>query len=274
MPDNLMNIVEQHVVGKHSLEDCEDGIVATDDYVAVIDGSTSKTPHHFNATMKNGRYCMLAVCQFVRTAPPNATLQQFCRLLTAAVRALYPPHVQAEALPPHERLCASAVVYSRHCHEVWMIGDCQCMVDSQTYPNEKPYEEALARQRAAAFDDALKLHPDMVCRGRLLHDYARDTIVASLIASMAGQNRTYAVVDGTPIFMPGVKTISISRTCRQIVLASDGYPVLCPTLTASEDALHDLLDKDSYCVRTFKATKGLMAGNASFDDRAYIRFTP
>ena len=39
-----MKIAEQFIQGKHSAADCEDGIVVTNDFVAVIDGSTSQTP--------------------------------------------------------------------------------------------------------------------------------------------------------------------------------------------------------------------------------------
>ena len=39
-----MIIIEQSIIGKKCQEVCEDGLVVTDDFIAVIDGSTSKTP--------------------------------------------------------------------------------------------------------------------------------------------------------------------------------------------------------------------------------------
>ena len=53
-----MKIIESSIIGKKSPEACEDGMVVTDDFIAVIDGSTSKTPKHLNPDMKNGRYAM------------------------------------------------------------------------------------------------------------------------------------------------------------------------------------------------------------------------
>ena len=41
-----MDIIESSIIGKKSPEACEDGMVVTDDFIAVIDGSTSKTPKH------------------------------------------------------------------------------------------------------------------------------------------------------------------------------------------------------------------------------------
>lgn len=90
---------------------------------------------------------------------------------------------------------------------------------------------------------------------------------------MQGENRTYAVIDGFDIFMPGVKVITLRQDePHDIVLASDGYPFLRPTLKDSEAALCKQLAIDPYNIHTFKATKGLMQGNVSFDDRALIRF--
>ena len=154
-----------------------------------------------------------------------------------------------------------------------MVGDCQCMVDGQLYTNDKPSEAAIAEERSRLFPTLLTIHRDMVQDRRIVHDYARDAILPKLIASMQGENRTYAVIDGFDIFMPGVKVITLSRDeAHDIVLASDGYPFLRPTLKDSETALREQIANDPYNIHTFKATKGLMLGNVSFDDRALIRF--
>ena len=90
-----------------------------------------------------------------------------------------------------------------------------------------------------------------------------------LVAAMLqGQNRHYAVIDGTPIYMGGTRLI---RACREVVLASDGYPFLLPTLRDSEEALARQLKDDPQNLSFFLATKGIVEGNLSFDDRAYVR---
>ena len=58
-----------------------------------------------------------------------------------------------------------------------------------------------------------------------------------------------------------------------IVLASDGYPFLKPTLSESEEALEEQRRRDPLNITTFKATKAFRRGMNSFDDRSYIRFT-
>ena len=100
---------------------------------------------------------------------------------------------------------------------------------------------------------------------------ARRTIEPQLIKAMLeGQNRQYAVIDGTPIYMPGTRIITVAHS---VVLASDGYPTLLPTLRDTEKALAKQLADDPQNIRSFVATKGLVEGNKSFDDRAYVRLT-
>ena len=271
-----MHIIEQYICGKHLADDCEDGIVSTDDFIAVIDGSTGKTTLRYRPDMTNGRRCMMLLTNLVTHLPAESTVEAFCQAATAVIARYYPAahHDCAVVVPPHERLCASIIVYSRLRHEIWMIGDCRCMVDGVLYDNPKPDEERFARQRAALFASCMAQHPDMIIDGKLVHDYARDAILPELIDAMHDENITYAVIDGYPVYMPGVKIVPVPLYATDIVLASDGYPHLFPTLSDSEAALRQLLDNDPFCIKDFLATKGTMRNNISFDVRSYIRFTP
>ncbi|MBM6991723.1 MAG: hypothetical protein I3J02_00400 [Prevotella sp.] len=276
-----MQIIEQNLIGKHTEADCEDGIVITKDFVAVIDGSTSKTSRRIHADRTNGQYCMMLIAEMVRSMAPDISLDEFCNAITARIRQQYSPDHSCKAdqepslayIPPAERLCASAVIYSRAHRQIWMIGDCQCMVDGRLYDNPKPYEAPIASHRAAIFARKAEEHPDMIVDGQLIHDYARDEILPMLIESMNGQNKDYAIIDGYPIHRAGIRVVDVDACATELVLASDGYPFLRPTLRESEEALARQLRDDPYNILSFKATKGSMAGNRSFDDRAYVRVT-
>lgn len=270
-----MVILEQNITGKHTQEDCEDGIVVTDDFIAVIDGSTSKSNKRISQVMSNGKYCMTVVADFISKMPSTITLDEFCNGITQRIHSLYPADDSHLLAHPEDRLCASAIIYSNHHKEIWMIGDCQCLVGNKLYSNDKPSEKALAGQRAAVFGKMLDNHDDMLSPdGAIAHDYARDSIIPGLIASMQDENKAYAVIDGFPIYKDGIKVIHKpdGQDC-DIVLASDGYPFLCQSLDKSEKKLARQLATDPYNTKAFKATKGLMAGNVSFDDRAFIRFS-
>lgn len=294
-----MKIIESCIIGKKSPEACEDGMVVTDDFIAVIDGSTSKTPKHLNPDMKNGRYAMMLISEYIREElKTDASVDEFCQGVTAYIyNKVYEKLGVEERLKEHpeERLTASAILYSRTRNEVWMVGDCQAIIDEKLYENGKPYEEKIARKRVELIEQGLSPAE------------ARKQIEPLLIKAMlSGQNQTYTVIDGFPIYREGVKVVSVSdsssvqgsvsssdscsvqdpvscsgsasasdtipSSSSEIVLASDGYPFLEPTLAASEAALAEQIANDPQNIHSFIATKGIVEGNKSFDDRTYIRF--
>ena len=294
---DFMKIIESSIIGKKSPEACEDGMVVTDDFIAVIDGSTSKTPKHLNPDMKNGRYAMMLISEYIREElKADASVDDFYQGVTAYIyNKVYEKLGVEERLQEHpeERLTASAILYSRTRNEVWMVGDCQAIIDGKLYENGKPYEQEIARKRVELIEQGLSPAE------------ARKLIEPLLIKAMlSGQNRTYTVIDGFPIYREGVKVVSVSDSCSvqdsvqdsvpasdsvpcsdsvsasgtifvsssEIVLASDGYPFLEPTLAASEVALAEQIANDPQNIHSFIATKGIVEGNKSIDDRTYIRF--
>ena len=306
-----MKIIESSIIGKKSPEACEDGMVVTDDFIAVIDGSTSKTPKHLNPDMKNGRYAMMLISEYIREElKADASVDDFCQGVTAFIyNKVYEKLGVEERLKEHpeERLTASAILYSRTRNEVWMVGDCQAIIAGKLYENGKPYEEKIASKRVELIEQGLSPAE------------ARKQIEPLLIEAMlSGQNQTYTVIDGFPIYREGVKVVSVSdsssvqgsvsssdsssvqdsvsssdscsvqdpvscsgsasasdtipSSSSEIVLASDGYPFLKPSLAASEAALAEQIANDPQNIHSFIATKGIVEGNKSFDDRTYIRF--
>lgn len=288
-----MKIIESSIIGKKSPEACEDGMVVTDDFIAVIDGSTSKTPKHLNPDMKNGRYAMMLISEYIwEELKADASVDDFCQGVTAYIyNKVYEKLGVEERLKEHpeERLTASAILYSRTRNEVWMVGDCQAIIDGKLYENGKPYEQEIARKRVELIEQGLSPAE------------ARKQIEPLLIKAMlSGQTQTYTVIDGFPIYREGVKVVSVSdsssvqdsvpasdsvpcsdsasasdtipSSSSEIVLASDGYPFLKPTLAASEAALAEQIANDPQNIHSFIATKGIVEGNKSFDDRTYIRF--
>ena len=297
---DFMKIIESSIIGKKSQEACEDGMVVTDDFIAVIDGSTSKTPKHLNPDMKNGRYAMMLISEYIREElKADASVDDFSQGVTAYIyNKVYEKLGVEERLKEHpeERLTASAILYSRTRNEVWMVGDCQAIIDGKLYENGKPYEQEIARKRVELIEQGLSPAE------------ARKQIEPLLIEAMlSGQNQTYPVIDGFPVYREGVKVVSLSdsssvqdsvsssdscsvqdpvscpgsasasdtipSSSSEIVLASDGYPFLKPTLAASETALAEQIANDPQNIHSFIATKGIVEGNKSFDDRTYIRFS-
>ena len=282
---DFMKIIESSIIGKKSPEAGEDGMVVTDDFIAVIDGSTSKTPKHLNPDMKNGRYAMMLISEYIREElKADASADDFCQGVTAYIyNKVYEKLGVEERLKEHpeERLTASAILYSRTRNEVWMVGDCQAIIAGKLYENGKPYEQEIARKRVELIEQGLSPAE------------ARKQIEPLLIEAMlSGQNQTYTVIDGFPIYREGVKVVALKTkpvsssietyfqeqtkpvlSLNEVVLASDGYPFLKPTLAASEASLAEQIANDPQNIHSFIATKGIVEGNKSFDDRTYIRFS-
>ena len=224
--------------------------------------------------MSNGRYAMQLVSRYIRRMPADASCQQFCKGVTRAIARHYwlrfPKKRMAEH--PEERLTASTVIYSRLRREVWLVGDCHCLIGGQYYDNPKPYEEQLAEMRAAKVVSLLaEGYTESQLRQR--HDPAREVMIPTMIEVMKNQNITYAVIDGFPIPQQFVPVITLDFQPWEIVLASDGYPFLAPTLAETEALLDAQRQNDPLNIGQFKATKAFVEGNNSFDDRSYIRFT-
>lgn len=276
-----MQIRESHIQGKQGAERCEDAFVITENFVAVVDGSTSKSElPPLDCGLSHGQIAAKCVCRYLQACPEDICMHSFCEGVTAALREEYDkyrPTLSWQHLTEHpeDRFTCSAIVYSAKRKEIWMIGDCHCLIIEEDtgkvfyHDNPKPMEESLAARRA---DKVVQL----LAAGASIddirnNDEGRASIIPALKQSMKAQNIDYAVIDGFTIPTEKVCVISTDNT-REIILASDGYPKLYPTLEASESHLRSLLENDPLLIRDYKATKCWHPKNSSFDDRCYIRF--
>ncbi len=277
-----MTILEQALVPKNPAKRSEDGIVVTPDFIAVIDGSTSKSRRrcHRDYSLRkhsNGELAMLTLAAYIKKMPKDISCHQFCLGATQAVRRRYVksllPHL---AEHPEDRLTASVIVFSRLRRELWMVGDCQALLigtppsspdagkplPPQFFDNPKPYEQELAQRRA-----------DLIRAGSTA-DAAREAIIPRMLETMQHQNNGYSVVDGFAVDERHVRVIPLDFQPWHIILASDGYPFLCPTLVESESRLRKQREDDPLNIgHHFQATKAFHPDFNSFDDRAYIRFS-
>lgn len=225
-----------------------------------------------DSTKSNGRYCMEIVRRFITEMPKETGMDDFCRGVTKMVRSVYEQYgcdMKTLADNPAERMAASAVIYSAVRKEIWLVGDCHCMISGKVFENAKPNEDEIASMRSAFINNELK-------RGVTIyemqqHDTGREHILPMLVAACTKQNKEYAVIDGFNMPLDKVKVIPIPEKCNEVILASDGYPVLKQTLKETEDALQSIISADPLLIGEHRATKGVMHGCSSFDDRCYLR---
>jgi hypothetical protein len=271
-----LEVIEQYFNSKTGdLADCEDAIFFNENFAAVIDGVTSKSARRWDGKTSGQVAARLVLETLPRLAPDVAAPHAF-DLLNQAFRALYTKLGLTAELEknPVERCAACVLIYSRYYRQLWSVGDCQALVAGRVISQSKVSDNLLANVRAFYLETELLLGKTV--EELRENDTGRDFIFPLLQRERLFQNNTASpeysswVVDGF-LDPARVRVIDVPPQAGVIVLASDGYPALLPTLDQSEKRLAEILARDPLLFREFKATKGLKKGQVSFDDRSYLR---
>ena len=279
----IVRVIERFCRGKRADQSLnEDGLVITDGFAAVVDGVTSKSVRHLWQP-SGGVVARGLLIEAVGTLPRNATMRETQMTLDRRLRAEYARSDADESVfvnEPWERLQANAVVYSAAHREAWLFGDCQIMVNGVQTPTLKRVDELLGELRSFAAQ-GLQLRALRKGEGASpapsepSDDPAREMILPFLRLQSQFANRRgeygYFVFDGFTDPAYPIRVVPI-RPGDEVVLASDGYPLLRPTLADSERELERLRREDPQLIHEYCSTKGFTAGLASFDDRTYLRF--
>jgi hypothetical protein len=267
-----VEILEQFVAGK--LADprlCEDAVIVTDDYAAVIDGATDVTGRRYGG-VAGGRWAMSACLDAIEELPTGVNAATGVAALTRTLAARLD-----STLSPADRPSASVTIYSATRRELWQVGDV-----SFSYPGlpagagqpRKRIDQIAASFRAAFLAaEAAAGTVDLTQMGD--SDPARPA-VQTLIARQGFLRNTtgpygYAGIDGRPVPSELIVVHHVPESVSDLAIASDGYPLIAATLAESESVLAQLLQRDPWCVNELAGTKGVLKGQISYDDRAYLR---
>jgi len=274
----LVEVVERFVLGKRADPAlCEDAIVVTAGHAAVIDGATDISGRRYDG-VSGGRWAMRACVEAIRAFPRDIDAFAAVEALTAAFAA--------RTEPANERPSASVTIFSAARHEVWQVGDvgfrataarAGAGMSAEGLSNggagmsgrqpRKQVDEIAAAFRAAIIAAEVEA-------GTLGADDPGRAAARALIGRQGFLRNTlgpygFGAIDGRPV--PRELVVVCEIPYGELVIASDGYPVIEPTLAESEAALARLLERDPWCVDELRGTKGLVDGQVSFDDRAYLR---
>lgn len=277
----MTDIIEKQLVGKRTdMRLCEDGLFASDDFIAVIDGVTSKGRQRWrtNAGDKTqglscGGYAKEIILSELENMPREIEKHDFFERLDCALSKAYFADVENDDITEWLRACI--VVYSDFHKQVWSLGDCCCMINGKMFDSGKKIDSVLADLRAFVIEKALK---DGNLPGQVFeNDSGRQAILPFINMQLAFENDSssrfgYGVLNGHGLKEDFIAVYDIMAG-DTVVLASDGYPVLCDTLEKSELELENVLKNDPHCYKLYPETKGVENGNCSFDDRAYIKFS-
>ena len=267
-----MRIVEHFIKGKSSPKKCEDALVVTEHFIAVIDGVTSKSDFTYQG-QTTGKLASKIITQQLECLPEDATVQTFITEVNARFEEFY-EKVEFPYNKMEKGLQAVCAVYSKYFNEIWLIGDCQVSVDGQVYLNPKKSDDILSEFRSLV----LRIWEKEEEVDETQKRWVRELILPWILNATAFANDDtteygYACINGEPIPEKLIRTIALGKDAsHEVILTSDGYPAVKSSLQETEEYLKYILQTDPDCYKFYKSTKGIQEGNISFDDRTYVKF--
>jgi len=267
--DAPIELRELMLVGKTTAAACEDFIHRSRHYLAVIDGASSTAPP-VNGR-KPGRLIAELVDAALHTMPPRLPARKFFLALSEKVGAALAPHWPAGRI---EKPTASVLVYSVSEREVWALGDGWIRIGETCHALKIPYGEAYTLLRCAYLQ--LRLAEGSSTEELLADPSAFELIRPFIDIQWRIQNRLpppfgYGVLNGAPSCVDYIRRFKVAPG-EEVTLASDGYPQLGSNLAASEAILREALVRDPLMISLYPQVKGLLPGQRSYDDRAWLRF--
>lgn len=263
---DTLEIIESFIKGKKTEALCEDALVVTDSFIAVIDGVTGKSNRVFDG-LSGGKAAAVKACECIEKLPSDIDCFSAVEKITEAVKSLY------EGDEPVGAAAAGAIIFSKEKNEIWSIGDCQCIINGEIHKHEKEIDVLLSEVRSLVLENEKR--NGKTEKELLLSDTGRVFILPLLKSQHIFANThgdfSYGVFNGNEIPKDKIVVYKV-KDGDEIVLASDGYPYLKENLEESEALLQEEIKNNPLCDGDFKSTKGLVDGNNSFDDRTYIRF--
>ena len=269
-------VLERFVLGKKADQGlCEDAIFCGDRFVAVIDGVTSKG-HLSYRGKTSGRYAAeMLVDAFERIDRvkgdwlPKEVLKELDKSLGRAMKEV--ASSLGEDIGVEDYLRASVVYYDRALKAVVDYGDCQCRIGDAVHTHAKLIDQVLSERRAAVLWE--RLEGGASVDELLSEDPGREAILPDLLRQLRYENVPgvygYPVLNGHGICEEMIVVHPVSAGER-VVLCSDGYPEVCSTREKSERYLRKVIEEDPLLMSLHPSTKGVLAGQQSFDDRAWV----
>lgn len=256
-------------------EKCEDLSFCNDDFAMVVDGATNVTRKLIQGKAP-GRFAAEIIKETVSTLPPQTNLERMLEAINKNMQQAYNEYDLIQEIEKERWMAPSAslIVYSSFYHEVWQIGDCQLLMNGNLFKNEKEIDSISANARSMYLEAEIK--KGKTIEELLIRDTGWEYIQPLIQQQYYLQNDSanqygFAVVNGYSIDPSAVKVINVPAETEELILASDGYPLLTSTLEETEECLRKILQEDPLCFRQYKSSKGLIKGNRSFDDRLYLK---
>ena len=251
---------------------CEDGIFHNENYIAVIDGVTPKGQLTWDGH-SSGYHAKETILKGLSLLKGNETVIEALGFLNSLLYNEYDNKIEFFYNNSEERLQATLVIYSIHKRQVWRFGDCQFMINGKLYAEEMKIDALLAELRSVYLQLEIKQGKSVqeLCNQDPSQEIIWPVLKKQFLFSNCDCEYGFSVLDGFCSEFGKAVVVDIPQK-SSLVLASDGYPKLMPSLELSETELENLRINDPLCISIYKSTRGWTNGKKSLDDRAYVRF--
>jgi hypothetical protein len=269
----VWSVIEEFVEGKMPGRTCEDMIVTTSDFAAVIDGATDETGGAQFDGRSGGRFAAETLASAITDLSPESTAREFAdhlsSTLATAAAAADTGGRQSTRWPSASLVCLSVAR-----REIWRIGDCSFLVDGEPNLGTKRVDDAAYGFRSA-------INASLIASGTPLDEILTTDPGAGFARPLLDLQQQltnhegpwgYGCINGRRVPDQFVEVFPTPTGVQEVVMASDGFPDLRTTLQASEVRLRELLEIDPAAIAELWAVgKALRPGANSVDDRAYLR---
>jgi hypothetical protein len=184
---------------------------------------------------------------------------------------------------------ASLVVFDSYTRSLYNLGDCSYGLLSpdgfRSVYNERRVDHLAANRRAEVLAEHLGREGGVVAgdpgRAAIVESLKEACLLANAnplqfsshdtLYGVPKSDLVYSVFDA--ISIPTISLPAIPQGTAGLVLSSDGYPRIFPTLHESEAYLERSLAVDPLRMKEHPSTKGVAPGAVSYDDRTYLRLS-
>lgn len=274
-------VVETSVLPKNPPVGPEDAIYESSTCIAALDGHSNRSPIRLAGrtgpwstagqfAVSTGLKAFAIVCNEPDLTPENM-VQRLTRIVGQDLDLIFhdpqtrPGFVFAAFFP---RFGRSGMIIR--------VGDCQYLIDGRGYNFGMAIEKRNAEVRQAIVQECLK-------KGRSIDDLRSAdpscTRMNELICAQTKYRNSnddvfgFSVINGEGVPERLIEYIAVPEGAREIVLASDGYPVeaLASSLAETEANLAAILAEDPLCIHRWPSVRGLKPDADRTDDCTYIR---
>ncbi|MBI4016905.1 MAG: hypothetical protein HY363_04395 [Candidatus Aenigmarchaeota archaeon] len=285
----LTEVIEQYLLSKTGNADGgEDRLVVGPNFYGVVDGATDKTGNNWgNAeTPRKGGTVLADIAKKVLEDPNTPTKPDAIVEIINKDIAIVAQRAGIDLSIVNNRADVGFAVYVPLERAVYHINDCSFGFVNQNglfemHKKDKAVDKLTANIRATV----IKWYEAQGYNPFEKEDKGREFIMELLKRQPEIQNHgfdnTSLWVGGIPCCLVSYKTLNglpttlditpVPLDTVEVIIASDGFATIMPTLNDTLAILEKHLKQDPHCIDILKSTKGYNNRQKSYDDMSYLR---